>query len=374
MFASTDNTVSASRLRAGRRCGVRHVVAGLQAQLNVENAFERVATTRLRTTTSTSLPGLRARSECPSRLGSEIEVTRPPRTNRDSKVVPSPGSVRFSKVRSRTTVSERAQRAVPAVVACKRSQGTGVCSTALGARSEHVGSRCPGKSCIRHFRALATQTLAFWWPLPLRHNRIPPIRPPFLWHSPCNGPVHRATTARSCPRRPPMSTAPSSPGIPTHQSPRSRQRDRRAGLEGVLASLTPALRRSSGSLLRPIFEEAARRVVGAEVPCVSSTAAQGRRRMRERGRSRCRCPPIPPPVPSSSKPSARAAGRSTRGSCSCCTAPGQLAASDCGARTRAPCGARAGGGGAPVRRCGATHRLEPGDAGAPPQNRARGRH
>jgi transcriptional regulator with PAS, ATPase and Fis domain len=61
-----------------------------------------------------------------------------------------------------------------------------------------------------------------------------------------------------------MSTAPIAPGIPPPQSPRSRQRDRRAGLENVLASLTPALRRSGGALLRPIFEEAARRVVGAE--------------------------------------------------------------------------------------------------------------
>jgi transcriptional regulator with PAS, ATPase and Fis domain len=61
-----------------------------------------------------------------------------------------------------------------------------------------------------------------------------------------------------------MSTASSSPGNPTHPPPRPRQRDRRAGLDGLLASLTPALRRSGGSLLRPIFEEAARRAVGAE--------------------------------------------------------------------------------------------------------------
>ena len=61
-----------------------------------------------------------------------------------------------------------------------------------------------------------------------------------------------------------MSSVPTSPGIPPREPPRPRQRDRRAGLNGLLASLTPALRRSGGALLRPMFEEAARRVVGAE--------------------------------------------------------------------------------------------------------------
>jgi transcriptional regulator with PAS, ATPase and Fis domain len=61
-----------------------------------------------------------------------------------------------------------------------------------------------------------------------------------------------------------MSTVPTSPGIPLRYSSRPRQRDRRAGLDGLIASLAPALRRSGGALLRPMFEEAARRVVGAE--------------------------------------------------------------------------------------------------------------
>jgi hypothetical protein len=61
-----------------------------------------------------------------------------------------------------------------------------------------------------------------------------------------------------------MSTVPTSPGVPPRYSPRSRQRDRRGGLDGLIASLSPALRRSGGALLRPLFEEAARRVVGAE--------------------------------------------------------------------------------------------------------------
>ena len=61
-----------------------------------------------------------------------------------------------------------------------------------------------------------------------------------------------------------MSTVPTSPGIPPRYPSRLRQRDRRAGLDGLIASLSPALRRSGGGLLRPLFEEAARRVVGAE--------------------------------------------------------------------------------------------------------------
>jgi transcriptional regulator with GAF, ATPase, and Fis domain len=60
-----------------------------------------------------------------------------------------------------------------------------------------------------------------------------------------------------------MSIAQISAGSAVFQSPHVRQRDRRAGLEGLLASITPALRRSDGPL-RPIFEEVTRRLVGAE--------------------------------------------------------------------------------------------------------------
>ena len=61
-----------------------------------------------------------------------------------------------------------------------------------------------------------------------------------------------------------MSIVATSPQIPPRHPSRPRQRDRRAGLDGLIASLTLALRRSGGTLLRPMFEEAARRVVGAE--------------------------------------------------------------------------------------------------------------
>ena len=58
----------------------------------------------------------------------------------------------------------------------------------------------------------------------------------------------------------PASTPPGSFGLPAAHA---RQRDCRAGLDGLLASLTPALRRP-GAQLRPIFEEVTRRLVSAE--------------------------------------------------------------------------------------------------------------
>src|SRR5919112_4084924 len=60
-----------------------------------------------------------------------------------------------------------------------------------------------------------------------------------------------------------MTPAPALPGGPCMPPAPARQRDRRAGLDGLLASLTPALRRS-GAQLRPIFEEVTRRLVSAE--------------------------------------------------------------------------------------------------------------
>lgn len=45
---------------------------------------------------------------------------------------------------------------------------------------------------------------------------------------------------------------------------RVRRRDRRSGLAGFVASLVPALRRPDAALLRAVFEESARRLVGAE--------------------------------------------------------------------------------------------------------------
>jgi transcriptional regulator with PAS, ATPase and Fis domain len=45
---------------------------------------------------------------------------------------------------------------------------------------------------------------------------------------------------------------------------RGRQRDRRAGLAGLLASLAPALRRKEGHVLRDVFEEGVRRLVAAQ--------------------------------------------------------------------------------------------------------------
>src|SRR5215218_2625801 len=60
-----------------------------------------------------------------------------------------------------------------------------------------------------------------------------------------------------------MSPAPTVSGNSCPPAAQARQRDRRAGLEGLLASLTPALRRS-GAQLRPIFEEVTRRLVSAE--------------------------------------------------------------------------------------------------------------
>ena len=59
----------------------------------------------------------------------------------------------------------------------------------------------------------------------------------------------------------PITTSP--PGISAPPTSHARQRDRRAGLEGLLASLTPALRRPVGQL-RLTFEEVTRRLVGAE--------------------------------------------------------------------------------------------------------------
>jgi transcriptional regulator with GAF, ATPase, and Fis domain len=60
-----------------------------------------------------------------------------------------------------------------------------------------------------------------------------------------------------------MSPTPTLPGSSCPPVAHARQRDRRAGLEGLLASLTPALRRP-GAQLRPIFEEVTRRLVCAE--------------------------------------------------------------------------------------------------------------
>jgi transcriptional regulator with GAF, ATPase, and Fis domain len=60
-----------------------------------------------------------------------------------------------------------------------------------------------------------------------------------------------------------MSPVPTLPGNARPPAAHARQRDRRAGLDGLLASLTPALRRS-GAQLRPIFEEVTRRLVSAE--------------------------------------------------------------------------------------------------------------
>ena len=60
-----------------------------------------------------------------------------------------------------------------------------------------------------------------------------------------------------------MTCAPTLPGSLCMPPAHTRQRDRRSGLDGLLASLTPALRRS-GAQLRPIFEEVTRRLVSAE--------------------------------------------------------------------------------------------------------------
>ena len=63
-----------------------------------------------------------------------------------------------------------------------------------------------------------------------------------------------------------------------------RQRDRRAGLAGVLASLAPALRRTQAHILRNVFEEGVRRLVAARsirlhevnrTPAVRATEAPG---------------------------------------------------------------------------------------------------
>ena len=59
-----------------------------------------------------------------------------------------------------------------------------------------------------------------------------------------------------------MASAPTPPGIAAPQPAHVRQRDRRRGLDGLLASLTPAVRQASGPL-RPVFEEVTRRLVGA---------------------------------------------------------------------------------------------------------------
>lgn len=45
---------------------------------------------------------------------------------------------------------------------------------------------------------------------------------------------------------------------------RARRRDRRAGVAGLLAALPPMLRRADGLLVRGVFEEGVRRLVGAE--------------------------------------------------------------------------------------------------------------
>ena len=57
------------------------------------------------------------------------------------------------------------------------------------------------------------------------------------------------------------------PGAPVRELPRpgrTRQRDRRQGLATLVASLAPALRRRDGQVLRTIFEEGTRRIVGAQ--------------------------------------------------------------------------------------------------------------
>jgi transcriptional regulator with GAF, ATPase, and Fis domain len=71
-----------------------------------------------------------------------------------------------------------------------------------------------------------------------------------------------------------MSNAPIPPGLSACQPAFARQRDRRRGLDGLLASLTPALRRTSGPL-RPIFEEVTRRLVCAEYLRLIDTPGSG---------------------------------------------------------------------------------------------------
>jgi len=56
--------------------------------------------------------------------------------------------------------------------------------------------------------------------------------------------------------------------LPAGGSPeraKNRRRERRAGLGGLIASLLPALRRTEATALRAAFEEAARRLVGADI-------------------------------------------------------------------------------------------------------------
>ncbi len=60
-----------------------------------------------------------------------------------------------------------------------------------------------------------------------------------------------------------MSSAPTSPGASVVLAAHARQRDRRTGIEGLLASLAPAVQRADAAL-RPIFEEVTRRLVRAE--------------------------------------------------------------------------------------------------------------
>jgi len=60
-----------------------------------------------------------------------------------------------------------------------------------------------------------------------------------------------------------MSSAPTSPGASVVLASYARRRDRRAGIEGLLASLAPAVQRADAPL-RPIFEEVTRRLVRAE--------------------------------------------------------------------------------------------------------------
>ena len=62
-----------------------------------------------------------------------------------------------------------------------------------------------------------------------------------------------------------MTTAIAVPAGGSPERAKTRRRERRAGLGGLIASLLPALRRTEGTALRVAFEEAARRLVGADV-------------------------------------------------------------------------------------------------------------
>ena len=63
-----------------------------------------------------------------------------------------------------------------------------------------------------------------------------------------------------------MSSAPTSPGASVVLAAHARQRDRRTGIEGLLASLAPAVQRADAAL-RPIFEEVTRPAGYARSTC-----------------------------------------------------------------------------------------------------------